>query len=726
MQQEGNEVKLRLSNIFYYIGICVLTIIFLVALTMDPLSVKVAGISQNLGFSFRLLGLCALLLWLVIAKKRLPRFQTSFYWLIILGIICLQLFFVLNFFRPVYTDTGYIVDMAASLSHGSHDWPFYFITYPNNYNITVVWAVIFKGLSVIGINNVQLAYPWIQLIVLDLSILVLFWAIKIWSKSYAKIFLLLALAYLPIAMYTIFPYNDVFSVSLLFMSIGFFVRYLLSTSSKQQFVYALLLAFAMAAAVTIRQNTIVILIAFLMTISILKTISIKQKGILIGVVVLFTLVFNFSLKLTQNHFNYHPQKQRVTPAIRYINMSWNPATSGEIEGNDAWRYANLDKTKRSALLTDELKGRLEQLGPVGIIKHVIKKTAFMFSIGFPKQDMDGLSSNLTAINATTLFAFLTNLFQPFYLSYLLLAVLALLGIMLKVKNYDDVERALSLFSSLSITGIFTFQILLWEVRDRYVLPMLPFLIILAALFFKLHEEKKIFGKIYFQKLAAMIEKSEKLVVSVVVILAFLVFGLSYQQQNQQKKGVVEQASVRYSSGYWRYAEGNQSSRLLRATTTYQTETFQLKRYANDLTLSTNGLNQTAIEQLKVFLVNQSNGQEHEIKLIANQTHYPVSLTKGYYRFFVKNIGQTDIRSALLVSQLSNQIQGPSVFENQHPLDKERLYFTLSEVQQQPLFGTDALRWLYCIYAIITLAALVILWKIVSTNHCLENKNLEQI
>ncbi|USS91904.1 hypothetical protein [Fructobacillus americanaquae] len=724
MQQEENEVKLRLSNIFYYIGICVLAIIFLVALVMDPLPIKIAGISQNLGFSFRLLSLCTLLIWLVIVKKQQLRFQTSWYWLIIVGIICLQLFFVLNFFRPVYTDTSYIVDMAASLSHGSHDWPFYFITYPNNYNITVVWAIIFKVLSLVGINSVQLAYPWIQLIALDFSILMFFWAIKIWSKSYAKWLLLLALAYLPIFMYTIFPYNDIFSVSLLFLSIGFFVRYLLAHSLKQQFVYGLLLAFAMAAAVTIRQNTIVILIALLITISILKSISIKQKGILIGVVVLSTLLFNFAFKTTQKHFNYHPQKQLVTPAIRYINMSWNPATSGEIDGNDAWRYANLDKSKRSELLTDELKSRLKQLGPVGIIKHVIKKTAFMFSIGFPKQDMDGLSSHSTSISTTTLFTFLSNFFQPIYLSYLLLA---LLGVTFKVKNYDGIEKALSLFSSLSITGIFTFQILLWEVRDRYVLPMLPFLIVLTALFFKGQGRKKSDGQTFFQKLTAMIEKRKsELIVSAIGILVLLAFGLSYQQQNHQKKGIIEQTNVQYSSGYWRYAEGNQSSRLLQPATTYQTATFQLKHDANDLTLNTNDLDQGAIDQLKVFLVNQSNGKQHKIQLTATQTHYPVSLTEGAYRFVVKNIGQTDIRSALLVSQLSNQIQGPAVFANHHQLDKERLYFTLSEVQKQPLFAKDALRWLYAIYAIIALIALVIFWKILITNHHLENKDLEQI
>ncbi|CAK1229685.1 PMT family glycosyltransferase ArnT/Agl22 [Fructobacillus cardui] len=476
----------RIHKFMQIMLLLVLSLIFISAMLMNPLGLK-TGSTPYLSPIFRFGGLIAIFVFVYqIAKKRNNR---SLKWLEIVLIflaLSIQVVFLLTFFRPVYTDTGIITSMIGRLIEGNHNWFEYYSLYPNNVNITIFWSIILKPLRWFGVTSFQSWIHWIQMLLLDFGIFYLARAFKIVNQKLGTIFFYLALFYMPWYMYSIFPYNDLLAISIFMVIIGTIIRLfsVAEDETRKRVAYTVFISILFAFSVTIRQNSIIILIAFILAILFNKTIDRYLKSFLLVLVILLTVVMTVVSNQIARSDGFEANADRATPAVRWINMSWNPNTSGEIDGRDSSVYDNLLKKDRAKKLNVELRKRLEVLGIKGILHHTIKKIAFMCSFGFSNQDMDGLQINKPILQnygqTSSFMNMLSNLFQPFYLLLLAFAGYSCWNILTKKLQLAKSLEFLVLFSSFSIVGICTFHIILWEVRDRYVLPIIPFFLFLSA------------------------------------------------------------------------------------------------------------------------------------------------------------------------------------------------------------------------------------------------------
>ncbi|MBS9337738.1 hypothetical protein [Fructobacillus parabroussonetiae] len=578
--------------------------------------------------------------------------------LIFLALIC-QLVFLLTFARPVYTDTGYVMTMAGRLVDGVHEWYQYFYIYPNNVNVVIWWSLLFKPLSLIGITNYFGIYPWIQMLMLDLGIFYLHRSLKKINDQTSNIFLLVTLFYAPIFFYAIFPYNDVVAVSLIMVVIGSFIRFQMALRGKNQIVQGLIMMLALALAVSIRQNSIIILIALLATIIFTKSFSKKAKTLLVLGGVLFTLFGTLGFNQLQKNAGFISKPDLVTPSVRYVNMSWNPNTHGQIDGPDSFLYSGLPKKERTEKINAELKHRIKILGVKGSVIHLWKKIAFMFSLGLSNQDMGGLQVKPPLLKyewqAGELTEFLGNIFQPFYILVLSVSSFFIFYVLKNREKLDSFVFNTVIFSSYSIVGVFTFHILFWEVRDRYAMPMFPFLLLLAAMGIKLLSDKS--QESVNLPHVKLISWKTISVLSGILLLLSMITSYSHSQQPTGRGGAV------YTSGFSMYTEGQKELANIKAHSRYQTDSFELASPANTLYLNFSKLSKAEAKDLSVKLINKTTGSIKNLKVENKEMAYLDSYKPGKYQLLIVNNGNFKLQTPILQQVETKNIQGPQVSEN---------------------------------------------------------------
>lgn len=173
--------------------------------------------------------------------------------------------------------------------------------------------------------------------------------------------------------------------------------------------------------------------------------------------------------------------QEVTPSVRYVNMSWNPNTNGEIDGTDAWAWSYLPENERSKKLTAELKDRISNYSILGLGKHIVKKLSFMYATALTHQDFFNLYEHGHLPIWKSIQVFSRIVFQPIYVLLLFSSMVTLFKMIRSPKRTES----LILFLGISFLGTVMFHGLLWEVRDRYAIITLPAIIILGMI--GLHE-----------------------------------------------------------------------------------------------------------------------------------------------------------------------------------------------------------------------------------------------
>lgn len=633
--------------------------ILVAATFLYPVVLPTGSTSAFLPFFFRLGGAVAIFLLVYsIIKKPLKNSKYLKITLLVLALI-FQIIFLLTFARPVYTDTGYVMTMAGRLVSGNHNWYQYFYIYPNNVNVVIWWSILFKPLSWLGINNFFGIYPWIQMLMLDFAIVFLTKSLEIVNKKISLIFLFTTLYYVPLFMYAIFPYNDVVAVALIMVVIGCFVRYQNVSSIKNKAIIGTIMLLAMALAVAIRQNSAIILIALVLTIFFSKNFSKKEKSSLIIVGLVFALLGTATFTHLQKTSGFVSKPSLVTPSVRYVNMSWNPNTHGQIDGPDSFLYAELPKDERTKKINAELKHRIKILGLKGSVVHLVKKVSFMFSLGFSNQDMGGMQVKPPLLKyewqAGELSEFIGNLFQPVYILITSFASFALYTIYKKRDVINDVLFNVSIFSSYSIVGIYTFHILFWEVRDRYAVPMFPFFLILAVIGLYLYIQNVKDEKNKF----TISSKSGIKIGLIAAILLLLGFGTSFKH-SQEMTG---RGGAVYTSGFSMYTEEQKELATIKANSIYKTDSFELQSPANTLYLNYSKLTKEQTKNLNVTLINQTTKQSKKLAVENKEMTYLNTYQPGKYELIIQNTGSEDLKTPILQSVDTDNIQGPKVSEN---------------------------------------------------------------
>ncbi|CAK1233808.1 PMT family glycosyltransferase ArnT/Agl22 [Fructobacillus tropaeoli] len=675
-----------------------LTVIAASAFTMSPAD----GFGPYFSFSYRLgaaLGLFLLLKQLMQGKLKFNRIILA---IVVFIAVLIQVIFLIVSFRPYYTDTGYVMTMAGRLIQGNRNWFEYFSYYPNNVNITIFWSYILRPLNWFGITNYSIFVPWFQMLLLDFSIIVLSSSLILLNRSVAKIFLLVSMYYLPWFMYTLMPYNDIIAISLIMIIIALIIRLLKSDNLKKNILFGSLLALLIFISIALRQNTVIILIAFVIFIVFTQKFGIRFKTFLIGIVLLVTFLGTQGLHYVQQQAGYNQNTSLTTPTISWINMSWNPNTQGQIDGRDSFAYSNLPAKKRSSALKHELKERLKSLGFGGIVRHLQLKIAYMFSIGDSNQDIAGIQIKRPILKRESmtppLINILGNLFQPFYLLVLIMAIYAIWQLLVKSSQIDSSIFPIAVFSSLSIIGIFTFHILFWEVRDRYALPMLPFLVILASIGVYL------FGKQEQQKVDKPVQNKVMLLtagISLVLLTIGLASDWKYTKQNNISYGSV------YRSGFSLYAENQTEKVGLNSKTIYRTDTFKLDQQANTLNLELGNISTQDLKNIVLKVKRLDSNQSWNLMPSSAPKDYENNFPKGNYQIIIENKANHVIPTSILQQLQTNTLSGPTVFENGNKIPGLNLLFSFTDTNLTKKVNSKGMLLIYIFFIFVVMMAICI-------------------
>ncbi|CAK1248627.1 hypothetical protein [Fructobacillus evanidus] len=693
--------KLSVHNLILSFALIAIALITASAIFLYPLNLVDGSTGGFLSGFYRLGASLAILFFGFYVAQKVSVKQRKIYYIIFLVLAILaQLVFLLTFVRPVYTDTGYVTTMAARLIEGNHQWYNYFYTYPNNVNVTLWWSYLLTPFHWLGVTHYAPILPWIQMLMLDLGIIYLSRSLRLVNRVLSTIFMFIALFYIPWFMYAVFPYNDVVAIALMMGVIGSLIRLLSNESSKQKWLHGTALMLMLGIAVTIRQNSVIILIALLLTILFSKQFNFKLKSGLIILGVFFSLLGTVSFHHFQKVEGFQSKPTMVTPSVRYVNMSWNPHTAGQIDGPDSFLYSNFPKKERAKLITDELKHRIKELGVLGVPKHAIKKIAFMFSLAYSNEDMGGLQINRPLLKyeweSTPFLEFIGNLFQPIYILLLALAMLAVINVLKNRKTIDPRILNLTIFSAFSIVGIFTFHILLWEVRDRYALPMLPFLLLLAAIGMQL-----LFGLLKKRQETVQLVTNKFVLLSLVLLMASFLVSFSRANDKVGRDGFV------YNSGFALYTENGDELVSIPGKTTVETGTFNLKSPSNNLNIDFSKLSKEQLDQLRVTLIRTDQHQSWTLNLKQSWSSYPGQYPVGNYRLKIENISTYPVKTDVLQNLETTNLQGPSVKMNQKNVKGLNAIFSFTDHHDTTWINRYVYIFLHLIFVALLLIALAI-------------------
>ncbi|WEV54948.1 hypothetical protein OZX65_02490 [Leuconostocaceae bacterium ESL0723] len=629
-------------------------------------------------------------------QKLTNRSKTILYFSLLTCLLIVQILFLIFFQRPLHTDTAYVFTMAERLASNNHNWFYYFTLYPNNVNITIFWSWIISFFKFVGIQNYLAAYPWFQAVVLDLSCYFFAYSLNDIRRGMGRYALLFAFAYLPLFMYVIFPYNDVFAVSLLLVSLGSLIKAMKCEETNYKFAWYGLSFLALAVGIAIRQNLLIILIAFIVMIFLSRQYSVARKFILTISSVVITIVVMMFFHASTINQQFHSDDNHATPSMRYINMSWNPETSGEINVADAWEGGQLSKSARTELLTHEFENRLKELGPFGILKHIVKKISYMFAIGLPYQDMEDVKfSDMLPISQSKtrpLYAFVANIFQPVYLFFLFISSYAVLKC--KTKKYDNITTDLIVLSSLAIVGVTAFHALLWEVRDRYALPLVPFFILLSTLAI-------VDIKIPNQRRIAKFEKMSKYVNVVALSLLLVGFGSQFTHFNS----LSNQSGLVYSSGFDLYAEPTNDQKIINSDESYRSAKFKLNSQANGVLFSNTVSSE--LQPANFELINARTLESEKVNVKPGWSFFNKTVEKGLY-FVIINTNDIKKTPSTLIEQTGvNDVQGPALHESDKFVPDMRAVFDIKDSQEQKIMPFFLYAGVYMIFIILLCLTLLV-------------------
>ena len=171
--------------------------------------------------------------------------------------------------------------------------------------------------------------------------------------------------------------------------------------------------------------------------------------------------------------------------VYFMMVGFNYDTDGffSYDDNDLARTVDT-KEERTELMLDTIADRISSNGPIGLIKHLIKKILLVFNDGSFAWGVEyGFYANI--LEETTPFSgLLRNIFYsdgdyfPYFLQFEQMVWLLVLMLLPGAFMGDCNEKKLTLM--VSFLGLFVYQ-MLFEARSRYLFVMLPLIIMLAMI-----------------------------------------------------------------------------------------------------------------------------------------------------------------------------------------------------------------------------------------------------
>lgn len=442
---------------------------------------------------------------------------------IILSIIFFIGLLLIGIFLPIssVTDLSHIIEYVnRMISENSLTitGP-YFSKYTNQIPLLIFVYGFTKIGSIFNCNNVVLMGTIFNALFISITAYFIYLIGKEIKSPKAGLLALVFMIINPIFyLYTSYFYTDTLCMPFAIIGLYLIIKSIKSENKINKIILAILSGFIFFIGLKIRIVVIILLIASFLFIFINKQILHKIKiylalflGLIIGLL---------GFKIIENSFTIDLDKNASFPITHWLMMGLNEEyTGGYNEPDHTLTFNENSYEEKKEANIKEIKTRIKELGPIGIIKLEGMKIARTWSSGnygvYAKlnntSDGTGIYEYLGGYGNTNIFLKYTLQILKTYISLMIFIGLYQISRKKKIEyDYDSIIY-------IALFGAIVFYIL-WEAAQRYSLSFLPWMIIPLGLIYSNLSSLKIPNN----KLINKLNYNKKSVLKILSIILMLI------------------------------------------------------------------------------------------------------------------------------------------------------------------------------------------------------------
>lgn len=484
-------------NKFFSISYKIIIAILIVLFSYITLVSAFYGLDQNLSPIIVILGTIITFFLFKFIYKQIQKLSSKK--IKIIAIIISILFFIglllVGLLLPIssVTDLSHIIEYVNRMFSldsltitGS-----YFSKYTNQVPLLIFAYFFTKIGSIFGCTNVVLMGTIFNALFMSIMAFFIYLTGKELKDEKTGLLALIFTVINPIFyLYSSYFYTDTLCMPFAVIGLYLAIKCIKTDSIKKKILFGILSGLIFFIGLKIRIVVVILLIAILALILINKEIKHKLKiyfALLIGLVVGL-----LGFKVAYSFFDINLNPNEAFPITHWLMMGLNEEHTGGYNGSDHDLTFN-EKTyeeKKEANI-EEIKTRLKELGPIGLIKLEGAKIARTWSSGnygvYAKlnntSDGVGIYEYLGGYGNTNIFLKYSLQILKTYISFMIL-----LGLVTRFRKKSDTYHYEDIIY-IALFGAILFYIL-WESAQRYSLSFLPWMIIPLGLIYERINKKE--------------------------------------------------------------------------------------------------------------------------------------------------------------------------------------------------------------------------------------------
>ena len=484
-------------NKFFSISYKIIIAILIVLFSYITLVSAFYGLDQNLSPIIVILGTIITFFLFKFIYKQIQKLSSKK--IKIIAIIISILFFIglllVGLLLPIssVTDLSHIIEYVNRMFSldsltitGS-----YFSKYTNQVPLLIFAYFFTKIGSIFGCTNVVLMGTIFNALFMSIMAFFIYLTGKELKDEKTGLLALIFTVINPIFyLYSSYFYTDTLCMPFAVIGLYLAIKCIKTDSIKKKILFGILSGLIFFIGLKVRIVVVILLIAILALILINKEIKHKLKiyfALLIGLVVGL-----LGFKVAYSFFDINLNPNEAFPITHWLMMGLNEEHTGGYNGSDHDLTFN-EKTyeeKKEANI-EEIKTRLKELGPIGLIKLEGAKIARTWSSGnygvYAKlnntSDGVGIYEYLGGYGNTNIFLKYSLQILKTYISFMIL-----LGLVTRFRKKSDTYHYEDIIY-IALFGAILFYIL-WESAQRYSLSFLPWMIIPLGLIYERINKKE--------------------------------------------------------------------------------------------------------------------------------------------------------------------------------------------------------------------------------------------
>lgn len=483
----------KFFNISYKVVICLLIILFAYITIVSAFY----GIDQNLSPLVVILGTIVTFFFFKWLSKKLDKLSNKK--IKIMAIILSIIFFIglllVGIFLPIssVTDLSHIIEYVNRMISENNltITGAYFSKYTNQIPLLIFTYGFTKIGSIFGTTNVLLIGTIFNALFIAITGYFIYLIGKELHSPKTGLLSLIFMMINPIFyLYTSYFYTDTLCMPFAVIGLYLIIKCFKTDKPLNKILLGILSGFFFFVGLKVRIVVAILLIAVLAYILINPKVLHKLKIYLALFIGLFIGVIGF--KITYNYFEIDLDENAAFPITHWIMMGLNEEHTGgynSIDHDLTYNEPTYEAKKEANI--EEIKARISDLGPIGLIKLEGMKIARTFSSG-----NYGVYAKLNnTADGTGLYEYLggygnTNILMKYSLQILktYISFMILLGAY-PIFRKKEIEYKEDTIIYIALFGAILFYII-WESAQRYSLSFLPWMIIPLGLIYSKLEEKE--------------------------------------------------------------------------------------------------------------------------------------------------------------------------------------------------------------------------------------------